>query len=591
MLLLLLAVPAVSDDDSNSSEKQKSAKWSIEVTINGLSDDLTDTIRSHLPIVQYQDYASESRSNLYLMYNQSKKAIGDLLEPYGYFNASVKSRIQQQGDHWIISYQIDPGDKMMIKQVNVVVKGPGKQDQAFKQLLKSLPLKQAVPLKQADYNEAKNQLLSTANKNGYLDAQLTKHQIDVNRQSNQAEVYLTLETGEQYHIGAVHLNQKNYQFYSQFLRKYIQVQSNQVYNQKNIQKTIKNLQSTNYFSDVRVIPQLNKRNAKDNTVDVDVDTTSAKTATYGLGAGFGTYTGFRALAQTEFHHLTPSGHYATMTAEVSEINVSFLGQYIIPGDDPLNEYWSINAQQSLLNLVPYESLQTNGGVNRIDQGDWYSSNLGIQQYYISYRTPASDGTRYGTYLVPNWFLDLDLSYQDGFWYNGAHISNLTQGSAEYILSDHSFIRNLTKIEYSFPLMKQWNRFIVATNLGFLALADATDVPPQFRFYAGGIGNLLGYDYLSQGPTNAKGQLTGGRYLGTISAALEQRVYGNFSVLGYYNMGNATNSLTFNDVPILHGVGGGIAYQTPIGSIQAYLTRTLNPGMEQWKFDFSLGVML
>ncbi|MDC0534780.1 BamA/TamA family outer membrane protein [Francisellaceae bacterium] len=572
-------------------DADKKNNLSIMVNVTGLPDKIKEGVMPLLSIIKYQNYATESASRLYLMYGESKNEILDLVEPYGYFNASVTSEIKLDGQDWEITYHVTLGEPVKIDLVDIAILGEGQLNTKFLEIIHSSPLKEGEVLTQENYNDAKNSLLSTASVYGFFDAKLVKNEIQINKAKNIAKIYLTLDSGAQYRINKINLTQKQYTFYKNFVGKFIDFDQKQPFSANKIQKTISNLQSSSYFTDIRVVPQITDRNKKDKTVDVDVDLTASKPVTYAVGGGWGTFTGFRALGETVFHHLTPSGDYATITVEISQINLSYIGQYIIPGDDPLNNFWSINGQQNLINLIPYNSLQTNAGLNNIYKNRWLVSNLGIQQYYITYNTPAQSDTQSSYYLVPSWFLTLDLTTDGGFWKKGFTINNNLQGTIENPLSSSSFLRNLTRIEFAWPIMPEWNRIILSTNIGFLGFTPAADIAPQFRFYAGGVGSLLGYGYLSQGPTNSQGQLVGGRYLGTVAAGLQQRVYGNFSVIGYYNAGNATDEIDFSDVEILRAAGLGVGYETPLGSIQCYLTRTLNPNDQHWRFDFSLGVLL
>jgi translocation and assembly module TamA len=573
------------------SEDNKKNQHKINIKINGISKKKSEDIIKNISLFKYQDYAVRSTSRLMLLYSESKNEIKKSLQPYGYFNATVTSTMSHKKSDWNVIYNIKLGVPIKIILVDIHINGQGKDDLKFKEIIKNLPLKKEQILTQIKYNKAKDELLSTAAIRGYFDAKLVKHEIRINAKQNTASIYMTINTGDRYRINKINLTQSEYSFYPNFLHKFIAIDNGSAFNNTSVQKTITNLQSSNYFGDISIIPQIQSRDKKNKTIDVNVDLTASKPITYSVGGGYGTYTGFRALAETVFHHLTPSGHYASISVEISQINLAYIAQYIIPGSNPLNNYWSINAQQNLINIVPYRSLQSNAGVNNIYKNRWLSSNIGIQQYYITYVTQDSSITQDGSYLVPNWYANLDLTKPDGFWRKGVSISNSLQGTIKNTLSSETFIRNLSQFQISIPIMSKWNRIIMSGNVGFLALAEAQNIAPQFRFYAGGVGNLLGYDYLSQGPKNTQGQLTGGRYLGTISAGLQQRVYGDLSILGYYNMGNATNSITFDDVTILRAAGGGIGYETPVGSIQGYLTRTLNKNDMHWKIDISLGVIL
>ena len=141
---------------------------------------------------------------------------------------------------------------------------------------------------------------------------------------------------------------------------------------------------------------------------------------------------------------------------------------------------------------------------------------------------------------------------------------------------------------SLPLNKYWNRIILEGHFGAISVSNIQKIAPNFRFYAGGIGNLLGYPYLSQGPT-INNNVTGGKFLATGMAGIEQRIYGNFSTMLYYNLGNASNKLDFSDVTILQAGGIGLSYQSPLGLLMVLISRTLTPGYKTWQIDLNIGV--
>ena len=573
------------------SEQQKGA-YQVSVSLQGVSDEQKASIRKNLSLLNYQDYASRSPSHIMLLYGEGEGEINDALQPYGYFSPHIDSTIKQTDDKsWHATFRIERGQPVTISKVRLLIKGEGSDDPVFQKIRKNMALAEGEVLTQESYNQVKERLTQVAMNRGYFDATLKKHEIQVNKRTHKAEIHLLMDTGARYHINKVAIKQSSYKYNTGFLHKYITVQKGQPYQNSKVQKTASNFQGTNYFRDIAVVPRIKSRNKKEKTVDVGVDLTASKPVTYSFGGGFGTYTGFRALAEANFHHLTPTGHNATLSAEISEINTSFLAQYLIPGSDPLNSHWSLNARQSFINVIPYNARQTTWGLNYIYQNDWLSSNIGLQEYYIDYNTPASNGNHNDFYLVPSWYIQLDFTEPHGFWNKGLQIGNLFQGSIKSPVSAATFLRSLTRSQYSLPLMDDWNRVLFNGNFGFNTIGNVQDIAPPFRFYAGGVNNLLGFAYLSQGPRNSQGQLTGGKYLMTASAGVEQRVYGKFSVIGFYDIGNATNTLTFKDTEVLHATGIGVGYNSPLGSIQAYLSKPLNPSDGGFRVDISLGMIL
>ena len=67
----------------------------------------------------------------------------------------------------------------------------------------------------------KNNLLDQAMALGFFDAQISEHQIRINLAKNQADIFLTLETGPRYHFGNTTFNQSGYLFEQKFLERYL----------------------------------------------------------------------------------------------------------------------------------------------------------------------------------------------------------------------------------------------------------------------------------------------------------------------------------------------------------------------------------
>lgn len=569
----------------------KTKNLTLSVTIEGVPPNVSTAIANSLSLIKYQNYAEESVANLQLLFGKSKSEIENALIPFGYYHPAISATIQRDLDNWIINYHISLGPPMIIKSTNIEVLGSAEKDPAFLKLLKTFPIKTGDRLTQTDYEKAKSNLTDLAFSRGYFNTELTTHQIKVDKNTNQATVDLTLESKERYRISRIRITQKEFEFNDDFIRRFLKFDTGQYFNTQKITDSQNALQSSSYFNAVTITPQIKSKDNKNHTVPIDISLTAKKPVTYTIGGGYGSFTKFRVLGGVILRHLTKSGHYAKFSMEASQVSTTFLGKYIIPGSDPTTDFWSINAQQSLIKTTDYDAQQTIFGFNNTIKYKDITSILGLHQFFIHYTTQGNSATQSAHYLVPSWQVQYVHTKQDGFWKRGFVINNALQVSLKNLLSTSSFIRNITSFQYSLPLMKQWNRFVTNATFGALSVDNINDLAAPFRFYAGGVGNLLGYQYLSQGPIDANGNLTGGKYLMTAAAGLEQRVYGDFSVLGYFNMGNAANKLDMSDVEVKKAAGLGLAYQSPLGPIQLFFTRALNPNDQYWRIDFSIGVNL
>jgi translocation and assembly module TamA len=112
--------------------------------------------------------------------------------------------------------------------------------------------------------------------------------------------------------------------------------------------------------------------------------------------------------------------------------------------------------------------------------------------------------------------------------------------------------------------------ILALRAGFGALtgAEAGQVPPHLRFYAGGGGSVRGYDFQSIGPRRRDDSPRGGLSLVEGSIELRQRITGPYGVAVFLDAGSVGTSTTPSFDELRLGAGVGLRYATAIGPIRA-----------------------
>ncbi len=112
--------------------------------------------------------------------------------------------------------------------------------------------------------------------NGFLDARLTVHRVDVNRGEHSAAMHLAWEAGRRYRYGQIHF--KGSQFREGFLHRYVPFKPGDYFDQAQLLKLQQALNGADYFSVVNVVPQVDT--AKNGIVDIDVDLSPAKRTIY-----------------------------------------------------------------------------------------------------------------------------------------------------------------------------------------------------------------------------------------------------------------------------------------------------------------------
>jgi translocation and assembly module TamA len=119
------------------------------------------------------------------------------------------------------------------------------------------------------------------------------------------------------------------------------------------------------------------------------------------------------------------------------------------------------------------------------------------------------------------------------------------------------------------------RFVLGDLLG----AGADEVPPDWRFYAGGAGSVRGFPFQSIGPRTPSGRPAGGEGLLEASLELRLRFGAHWGAVAFVDSGavSASGIPHLGDLSV--GAGVGVRYYTPIGPVRLDLATplTASPG--------------
>ncbi len=566
----------------------------IDIQIHGIkSDSIRQSIINNIALTTAADQPND---NISLLYQRSLNQIKRLIQPYGYYNPSVDGSLEKDSNHWIATFNINLNQPVIIKAVHLTFQGPNHNNPIFTPLKNQTILNQGDILTQSAYNELLDKIKKTHYKYGFFDGEISDKNIQVNLANHSATVNLTVQPNLRYKVGKIHLTQHRYEYDPEFIWRFLNINDGDFFSENKLNKSIKNLQESDDFASVQLYPDIENRNKSNYTIDLELLLTSDYARHYTSGIGFSTFQGATLILGTQFKHLTPTGHTLGLNTVLSPVRTTFNGTYTIPGNHPNTDHWSLGAQQTFLDTVSFEERYTDISANWTHQ---VSPNLrttfSIKSVLSRYDTGSNADidekiSGQGNFLVgANQLL---FRYMDDthFWPRGFTWNNSFQMTPGNILSSQAFIRDEMNTAISLPINPEWNRLFFFTKLGATNTNDITKLPPSLRFYAGGMNNLLGYNFFSQGPRK-DGKVIGGKYIATFLGGFEQRIYGNLSASMYYNLGNATNQFNFKNTPILKAGGIGVSYKTPIGPINLFLSRTMGQTTNRWRFDISIGLSI
>lgn len=583
-LFLLLLVTSLATSQSYGAAKADTKTPLITVSVQGIPDPLLQQIRQDIPLIGYQKYLATHPQQLEIIFARSIRAIKNLLEPYGYYHVKVSAKLDEVAtEHWQANFSVTLGPPMVIQTLNLSLTGSGKSNTLLNQTLHHAPFQIGSRLIQPDYTNLKDTLLNQAIAQGYLDAHYSTHQLRIDPAGNKAHVVLTLNTGQQYTFGQTHFEVESSKeiFASDFLKRFIpqQAQTHQPYLLSSIQAFQQNLNDNRYFASSLIVPKPDKDK---HTVNLEAHITPLKAQAYTLGIGYGTETKVRGLVGWKLRHLGRYGQQFSAQLQVSQLYQTFTLAYTFPGENPLTDHFTISAGQGFKQVSPYNSTETIVGFEKTQQRNDWTVNFGIQEHFFQY-TPSGKDDESAYYLIPY----LNLTYLDqesyGYFQRGYMLLLSTQGALRNLLSTSSYLKELINYRQSWPLSLS-TVFFIDTELGAIQTNDYTDLALPLRYFAGGIGTVRGYSYMSLSPNNV-----GGHYLFAHSFNLEQHLFSDLSGILFYDIGNVFDNL--NALSLAQGAGVGLSWKTPIGPIQLYFARPIASTQHSWQINLSLGAIL
>jgi translocation and assembly module TamA len=532
------------------------AAAAVRVTITGLEHRIEDNVESALTIAD-PPRGRLAESDVRRMHERAPDQIKLALEPFGYYEPVIRSELVGEGDSWRARYHIDPGPPTLLDTVDVRVTGPGAEDQSFRLWTRRFPLERGDVLEHLPYEIAKDQLLTIANDQGYLDAQLVQSQIRVDRQRHSAALVMHFETGPRYRFGPVVYQQDVVD--PKLLEEAPTFRPGEVFEFDKVVALQTRLGSYPWFDRVEVEPRRDL--AVDFAVPIHVTLTPSKPEKYTVGVGIGTDTGIHGRVGAELRRINRSGHRARVDGTISKIESGAAAQYQIPWPRPRSDVLSLTANYTERHTVTEDSRTTRGGaaVTRLRRN--WEETYGIQYRYESFTVGLQSGiSRLLTPEVTASRLKVDNRI-DPRW--GHRIRLSARGAEPSVLSNASFLQAQAEGKVVWPLGTR-TRILTRADLGTTTTSDFDRLPPSFRFFAGGAQSVRGYAFRELGPTGLGGHVIGARHLVVGSVELEHRVIRDWGGAVFYDIGNAINS--FSD-GFEQGAGVGVRWKSPIGLLR------------------------
>ena len=518
--------------------------------------------------------------------HQAESRVREALEPFGYYGSQITTLLEENKPAgYVLQVSITAGEPVLLTKVEVNLQGTGATESLLLEKAASFPLHPGDRLQHEQYETAKSQLLVTARELGYLDADFSVHTIKVDPLSRSASINLLMASGPRYLFGETDIEGAvNYP--KELLQRYISFSPGNHFSYKQLGKTQLNFVGSTYFKSVTITPD--KDAASDFQVPVVISVTPAPRRTIRPGVGYGTDTGFRgSVGYRDLSFLSPGNIFNTEIT-VAEKLQGISSTYSIPDKSNLQAATAlqVNLQRELVNdirstIMSMElSRSTDLGNNRLGTA---FVRLQREQFSVGLEDSTSILLLPGLRFSQRRYDDLIRPTK------GYHIQLETNGTLKAFGSDVEFVQFIAESGGLLPL--PWGLSLHGRSKGGATLTKTpfADLPTSLRFFAGGDQSVRGYAYKSLGPTDASGDVIGGKYLLNGSVELEKAFTNRWGVSLFYDAGNAFDSL--HGFRMYQGTGIGYHYYTPIGAINLDLARQIGIPDPTFRFHFTIGFQL
>ncbi|WP_405233240.1 autotransporter assembly complex protein TamA [Lentisalinibacter salinarum] len=506
--------------------------------------------------------------------------ITDALRALGYYGPTFEKTLDlEREDCWLATVVVDAGPRTRYREVDVRIGGAAEEDPAFLAEAREGRPREGEPLHHGEYAAYKDRLRIAAAERGYVEAEFTAARIDVWPEQQAADVTLHFASGPRYRVGEITVEQDFLE--PGLVRGFLDLQEGVPYDAALVSDAYQAMLTSGYFRSVRIEPDLSV--SPDHRIPVTVRLTPATRIEYNVGVGASTDGGLRLRGGYENMRVNDRGHRLRAELLASDVESYLTASYRLPVGDPTVEWLSYNAGLRNEDTDTSETDSATFGVKRVTKlgGDWLRTEgleLGYWDYQVS--TDSDDSVL----VLPSLAFsrarfDWDVNPRRGY-----SVGVEARGTHRAIGSSTSFLQFSGYFRFVHPLGPK-GKLIAGTELGLTMKSELDELPPEFRFFAGGDSSVRGYGYQTLGPTDEEGNVVGGTRLATVRLEYAHDLFGNFAGAVFVDAGNAFDQLEWS--PSV-GAGIGLRWRSPVGPLRVYLAHPFDDPGRSVRLHITLG---
>ena len=560
-LLMLLATPVF-------------AAERVQVTVTPKSSELKKNIEAYIGDLSEGDLRTLQAAKRTVL-KQTRLASQAL----GYYQTQIVLRISE-GDEPVLHVDVERGDPVRLRTVNIQVKGEAAELPAFT-VADDKRLQVGARLDHSAYDDVKSMLQNQALRFGFFAAEFKQSEILIDPQIGTADIHLVFDSGPRYRLGEVHFSE-HAKIDPELLQRLLPFAPGTPYSSALVARLSQNLQSSGYFQQVRV----DAVGTADGPLDIPVEVIlePIKPRTLSVGLGFSTDVGPRGRLGWERHRVNRSGHKLGFDSEISQPRQNISAWYQVPLAAPLTDYVRFSSGYQREELVDADSRLVNLAVQwhaRLPSEWLRVVSLRWEQEDYDFGSGSKDGR--SSFLMPGIGYSVLRSDSPLDPSQGYRLQWDVRGAKQDILADADVL-HVTGLARGLVTFADNHRLLGRAQIGAIGTNNYSKVPPSLRFFAGGDQSVRGYDYQTLSPRDAQGNREGGRYMFAGSLEYQYSIAERWRVATFVDQGNAFNSLTDT---MNTGVGFGLRWVSPVGPLRLDLAHALHED-KGWRIHFSMG---
>ena len=476
------------------------------------------------------------------------------LHPYGFFRPKISFAVSSEGTPFRI--QITPGPQLHIATMTIQVTGEGADNAEIRQALRDLPLKAGQPLNNPIYEEAKENIQTAAEHQGYLHGIFEKAEVLIDLNRYRADITLIYNTGPQFYFRQLKFDPTHIS--KELLYRYVPFEMGQPYSTDKVLALESNLSASGYFKSVIVKPEMNSRRL----VPVNVHLEAVNRINYTLGIGYGTDTGPRGRVGLHVVPVNSAGHKFNAIAQGSLQENALLAQYIIPGRDPLHDKYSVSASFSNLD---YSSGYANSALLSLAHQHLKTNHQrvislnALHERFNYTNTPKTEKTLLYPKATLTWRKVTDQLFSP----SGYNITLNGLAASKLLLSEINLAQASIDVKAALTVKPIRTRFFVHGIQGFTAVNDIENLPLSLALLLGGAENLKAYSYNSVGP---------GKILSFIGGEIQKETFEKWYLVGFLDAGDVYNP---GIKDFKYDAGIALMWVSPVGPIKVGVAQAIN----------------